>query len=260
MLVWVRTEDGDSWRSNILLYPQQRQWGFSVSTGTSPSLFLSSPLSRITLGWPPLFLVKNEAAPPSAAPLPPLPPLLIFIAISANGHTHGFFYIGLLHSGPAFAEGGVQSPPSSYIPLPLSSPVSGEDVTPCSLSQRFRNAGMGRCQAGTTFFLQAGGYGDTSSSVRIISMSIRSSALKVALKTRRWCISLQIYADTIHPSDEHMAIRTGACSALWSLPCPTDCQVPYAKTSWDWTLSISSDVRTGDQVRSSYGVSCTLAV
>lgn len=92
MLVWGRTEDGVSWRSNILLYPQPRQWDFSVSTGTSLSLFLSS--SRIMLGWPPLFLVKNEAAPPSAASLPPLPPLLIFIAISANGHTHGFFILG----------------------------------------------------------------------------------------------------------------------------------------------------------------------
>lgn len=33
-----------------------------------------------------------------------------------------FFYIGLLHSGPAFAEGGVKSPPSVYILLPKTSP------------------------------------------------------------------------------------------------------------------------------------------
>lgn len=48
--------------------------------------------------------------------------------------------------------------------------------------------------------LQAGGCGDTSSSGRIISMSIRPSAPKAPQKTRRWRISLQIYVDTIHPS------------------------------------------------------------
>lgn len=58
------------------------------------------------------------------------------------------------------------------------------------------------------FFLQAGGYGDMGSSVRIISMSMRSSALKVPLKTRRWRVSLQIYADVIHPPNEYMAIST----------------------------------------------------
>lgn len=93
-------------------------------------------------------------------------------------------------------------------------------------------------------------------------MSICSSALKVRLKTRRWCISLQIYADTIHPSNEHTAICTGASSALWTLPCPTDRQDGNAKTSWDCeltsTLSISSDVRTGDQVRSLYRMCCSL--
>lgn len=46
------------------------------------------------------------------------------------------------------------------------------------------------------------------SSVRIISMSMRSSALKVPLKTRRWRVSLQIYADVIHPPNEYTAIST----------------------------------------------------
>lgn len=83
------------------------------------------------LGWPPLFLVKNEAAPPSAASLRPLPPLLIFITVSVNGHTRVFFsYIGLLHSSPAFAEGGVASSQSIYIPLLLSTPIREEDITP----------------------------------------------------------------------------------------------------------------------------------
>lgn len=49
-----------------------------------------------------------------------------------------------------------------------------------------------------------------------------SSALKVALQTRRWRISLQIYADTIHPASGHMAVCTAVGSALWSLHGPTD--------------------------------------
>lgn len=41
-----------------------------------------------------------------------------------------FSYIGLLHSSPAFAEGGVASSQSIYILLPLSSPIREEDITP----------------------------------------------------------------------------------------------------------------------------------
>lgn len=104
-----------------------------MSTVTSPS-----PLSGIVLGWPLLFLVKKEAAPPSAASLRALPPSWSFIAVSANGHTHGV-YIGFLHSGPAFSEGGVK-PPSLHRCHPPS------DITALIIPE-VREWAMGGCHA-----------------------------------------------------------------------------------------------------------------
>lgn len=44
-------------------------------------------------------------------------------------------------------------------------------------------------------------------------MSIRPSALKVPLKSRRWCISLQIYAGTIHQSSSGISVAVLAQSS-----------------------------------------------
>lgn len=107
-----------------------------------------------------------------------------------------FVFIGLLHSGPAFAEGGVRSPPSVslYCSQIL---ISGEDVSPAHYLRGLGTLGWCRrwspednfhrwflywCKIQRPerlfFFLQAGGCGDTGSSVRIASVSVRLSAYK----------------------------------------------------------------------------------